>query len=184
MKKAFVSSDELGFGYRWGCTVHALLVLYKKLCKLSSVSLFYMHAPGMLWSDIGWAEDSAAWRQACSLCFLEKVSGFISPPVYNLLSQLAHICTQTCLFKSFISYYILSYHESNVKLVVCVLCCGLFLCSVLVKTAANLWYYASWADCFHSVDGDGVSFSCLSCNVISFDQQATTYIKFTCSYEN
>ena len=48
MKKAFVSSDKLGFGYRRGCTAHALRVLYNKLCKLSSVSLFYMHAPGML----------------------------------------------------------------------------------------------------------------------------------------
>ena len=27
MEKAFVSSDELGFGYSRGCSVHALLVL-------------------------------------------------------------------------------------------------------------------------------------------------------------
>ena len=181
MKKAFVSSDKLGFGYSRGCTVHALRVLYNKLCKLSSVSLFYMHAPGMLWSDIGWAEDSAAWRQACSLGFLAKVSGFISPPVYNLLSQLAHICTQTCLFKTIISYYISSYHESNVKLVVCVLCCRLFFMLCAGKNSSKPLVLCTLS---RLSSLSGVSFSCLSCNVKSFDQQATTYIMFTCSYEN
>ena len=124
-----------------------------------------------------------------------------------------NICRKICIKHLNVTFCKLFVH---VKLVVCVLCCRLFLCCagkknnkpLVVCTVSRffckLFVHVKLVVCvllccagkkqqtsgsmhreqifFHSVDGDGVSVSCLSDSAKSFDRQATTYIKLTCSF--